>query len=195
MEERKAKNQPKGSFEGSKFKVCSLGYRVISTRFVPAGAWPCLWACSLADKNKSFVLRNRPFRMLQTCFLLQVLGDFDLFNLSRAYPKCWKSHTGNDTMTFTITNQYKIVACEAKRKELLHHVGVSNFTTQYIQELMDETEHGIPGAFVQMRSILGEFWRYNKGCEEDLIMVEYALLAEGKHSWGRSPTGSERYRG
>jgi len=32
----------------------------------------------------------------------------------------------------------------------VRHIGLSNFTPQHIQELIDETEYGIQGAFVQM---------------------------------------------
>jgi diketogulonate reductase-like aldo/keto reductase len=76
------------------------------------------------------------------------------------------------------------VLTEAKREGLLHHVGVSNFTPQHIQELMDETEYGIQGAFVQMEIHLWH-WRgaleiQTRFAEQDLIMVGYALLAEGK---------------
>jgi diketogulonate reductase-like aldo/keto reductase len=73
---------------------------------------------------------------------------------------------------------------EAKREGLLRHVGVSNFTPQHIQELMDETEYGIQGAFVQME-IHPWYWRdaleiQTRFGEKEVSMVGYALLAEGR---------------
>lgn len=73
---------------------------------------------------------------------------------------------------------------EAKREGLLRHVGVSNFTLQHIQELMDETEYGIQGAFVQME-IHPWYWRdaleiQSHFREKGVKMVGYALLAEGR---------------
>jgi diketogulonate reductase-like aldo/keto reductase len=75
---------------------------------------------------------------------------------------------------------------QAKREGLLRHVGVSNFTPQHIHELMDETEYGIQGAFVQMeihpwywRDALEIQTRFGIG-EEGVSMVGYALLAEGR---------------
>lgn len=67
---------------------------------------------------------------------------------------------------------------------MLHHVGVSSFTPRHIQELMDETEYGIQGAFVQME-IHPWYWRgaleiQTRFAEQDLIMIGYALLADGK---------------
>ena len=73
---------------------------------------------------------------------------------------------------------------EAKREGLVRHIGVSNFTPQHIQELMNETTYGIQGAFVQME-IHPWYWRDAVEIEtrfvtENLNMVGYALLAEGK---------------
>ena len=66
----------------------------------------------------------------------------------------------------------------------MRHIGVSNFTPQHIQELMNETTYGIQGAFVQME-IHPWYWRDAVEIEtrfvtENLNMVGYALLAEGK---------------
>jgi diketogulonate reductase-like aldo/keto reductase len=73
---------------------------------------------------------------------------------------------------------------EAKHEGLVHHIGVSNFTPQHIRELMEETEYGIQGAFVQME-IHPWYWRDAleiQSCfpDQELTMVGYALLAEGK---------------
>jgi diketogulonate reductase-like aldo/keto reductase len=73
---------------------------------------------------------------------------------------------------------------EAKSEGLLRHVGVSNFTPQHIQELVDETEYEIQGAFVQME-IHPWYWRdaleiQTRFAEEGVRMVGYALLAEGR---------------
>lgn len=73
---------------------------------------------------------------------------------------------------------------EAKHEGLLRHIGVSNFTPQHIQELIDETEYGIQGAFVQME-IHPWYWRnaleiQNRFGEKGVRIVGYALLAEGK---------------
>jgi diketogulonate reductase-like aldo/keto reductase len=73
---------------------------------------------------------------------------------------------------------------EAKREGLLRHVGVSNFTPQHIQELMDETEYGIQGAFIQME-IHPWYWRdaleiQTRFGEQGVSIVGYALLAEGR---------------
>ena len=73
---------------------------------------------------------------------------------------------------------------EAKHEGLLRHIGVSNFTPQHIQELMDETEYGIQDAFVQME-IHPWYWRdaleiQNRFGEKGVGIVGYALLAEGK---------------
>jgi diketogulonate reductase-like aldo/keto reductase len=73
---------------------------------------------------------------------------------------------------------------EAKREGLLRHVGVSNFTPQHIQELIDETEYEIQGAFVQME-IHPWYWRdaleiQTRFGEKAIRMVGYALLAEGR---------------
>jgi diketogulonate reductase-like aldo/keto reductase len=73
---------------------------------------------------------------------------------------------------------------EAKREGLLRHVGVSNFTPQHIQELIDETGHGIRGAFVQME-IHPWYWRdaleiQTRFRAYGITMVGYALLAEGR---------------
>ncbi|KFY26304.1 hypothetical protein V493_04177 [Pseudogymnoascus sp. VKM F-4281 (FW-2241)] len=73
---------------------------------------------------------------------------------------------------------------EAKCAGLILHVGVSNFTPQHIQELINETEYGIQGAFVQME-IHPWYWRdaleiQTRFGEKGVIMVGYALLAEGR---------------
>jgi diketogulonate reductase-like aldo/keto reductase len=73
---------------------------------------------------------------------------------------------------------------EAKREGLLRRVGVSNFTPSHIQELVDETEYGIQGAFVQME-IHPWYWRdaleiQTRFGEMGVRMVGYALLAEGR---------------
>jgi diketogulonate reductase-like aldo/keto reductase len=73
---------------------------------------------------------------------------------------------------------------EAKHEGLLRHVGVSNFTPQHIQELMDETECGIQGVFVQME-IHPWYWRdaleiQTRFGEKGVNIVGYALLAEGR---------------
>ncbi len=72
---------------------------------------------------------------------------------------------------------------EAKQEGLVHHIGVSNFTAQHLTELRD-TEWGIKNAFVQMETHPW-YWRdameiQNVFSEENLKMVGYALLAEGK---------------
>lgn len=73
---------------------------------------------------------------------------------------------------------------EAKKAGLLRHIGVSNFTPQHIQELMDETEYGIEGAFVQMEI---HPWYWTDALEiqthfraQGIKIVGYALLAEGR---------------
>jgi diketogulonate reductase-like aldo/keto reductase len=73
---------------------------------------------------------------------------------------------------------------EAKSEGLVRNIGVSNFTPRHLQELIDETEYGIRGAFVQME-IHPWYWRealeiQTRFAEQDLTMVGYALLAEGK---------------
>lgn len=72
---------------------------------------------------------------------------------------------------------------EAKQEGLVHHIGVSNFTVGHLAELRD-TEWGIKGAFVQME-VHPWYWRDAMEiqavfAEENLRMVGYALLAEGK---------------
>jgi diketogulonate reductase-like aldo/keto reductase len=73
---------------------------------------------------------------------------------------------------------------EAKREGLVRYIGVSNFTPQHIRELKDETEYGIRGTFVQME-IHPWYWQdameiQTSFEDEELTMVGYALLAEGK---------------
>jgi len=73
---------------------------------------------------------------------------------------------------------------QAKREGLLRHVGVSNFTQKHIQELINETEYGIQGAFVQVE-IHPWYWRdaleiQTRFGEKGVSMVGYALLAEGR---------------
>ncbi|KAE9373129.1 Aldo/keto reductase [Stipitochalara longipes BDJ] len=73
---------------------------------------------------------------------------------------------------------------EAKCEGLLRHIGVSNFTPQHIQELIDETEYGIQSAFIQME-IHPWYWRdafeiHTRFGEHEINMVGYALLAEGR---------------
>lgn len=73
---------------------------------------------------------------------------------------------------------------EAKREGLVRHIGVSNFTPQHIQELVDETEFGIQGAFIQME-IHPWYWRdaaeiQTRFVGQGLTIVGYALLAEGR---------------
>jgi diketogulonate reductase-like aldo/keto reductase len=73
---------------------------------------------------------------------------------------------------------------EAKREGLVRHIGVSNFTCQHIQELIDETEYGFQGAFVQMEIHLW-YWRdaleiQTRFADYEVKIVGYALLAEGK---------------
>lgn len=73
---------------------------------------------------------------------------------------------------------------EAKRQGLLLNIGVSNFTTQHIQELVDETIYGIQGAFVQMEIHLW-YWRDAADIQtrfkgHDVRIMGYALLAEGR---------------
>lgn len=73
---------------------------------------------------------------------------------------------------------------EAKREGLLRNIGVSNFTPQHIQELIDETEYGIQGVFVQMETHPW-YWRdafeiQNRFQEHEVRIVGYALLAEGR---------------
>lgn len=72
----------------------------------------------------------------------------------------------------------------AKREGLVRHIGVSNFTSQHLRELMEETDYGIQGAFVQME-IHPWYWKDAhdiQSCftEQGLVLVGYALLAEGK---------------
>ncbi|CAG8979284.1 hypothetical protein HYALB_00013461 [Hymenoscyphus albidus] len=73
---------------------------------------------------------------------------------------------------------------EAKREGLVRHIGVSNFTPNHIQELIAETEYGIEGAFIQME-VHPWYWRdameiHSCFLEQNITMVGYALLAEGK---------------
>lgn len=73
---------------------------------------------------------------------------------------------------------------EAKREGLLRHIGVSNFTAQHIQELIDESKYGFQDAFVQMETHPW-YWRdaldiQNRFAEYGVKIVGYALLAEGK---------------
>ncbi|KAF4637379.1 hypothetical protein G7Y89_g703 [Cudoniella acicularis] len=73
---------------------------------------------------------------------------------------------------------------EAKKEGLVRHIGVSNFTSQHIQELEDETEYGIQGLFVQME-IHPWYWRDAEEIQKRFepkgaSVVGYALLAEGK---------------
>jgi diketogulonate reductase-like aldo/keto reductase len=73
---------------------------------------------------------------------------------------------------------------ESKREGLVLHIGVSNFTPQHLHELMEETEYGIQGAFVQME-IHPWYWRdaleiQTSFQEQALTIVGYALLTEGK---------------
>ncbi|RFU33899.1 hypothetical protein B7463_g2407, partial [Scytalidium lignicola] len=75
---------------------------------------------------------------------------------------------------------------EAKQEGLIHHIGVSNFTPQHIQELIDETTYDFQGAFVQME-IHPWYWRdafeiQNRFAQHGITIVGYALLAEGKLS-------------
>ena len=72
---------------------------------------------------------------------------------------------------------------DARKQGLVRHIGVSNFTAEHLREL-SETEWGIKHAFVQME-IHPWYWRdaaeIQKVFEEqNLSMVGYALLAEGK---------------
>jgi diketogulonate reductase-like aldo/keto reductase len=76
------------------------------------------------------------------------------------------------------------ILSEAKHEGLLRHIGLSNFTPQHIQELVDETEFGIQDAFVQME-IHPWYWRDALGIQnrfggKGVGIVGYALLAEGK---------------
>jgi len=73
---------------------------------------------------------------------------------------------------------------EAKREGLVSRIGVSNFTVQHLSELMHETEFGIQGAFVQMETHPW-YWRdaleiQTVYAEQDLVLVGYALLGEGR---------------
>jgi len=73
---------------------------------------------------------------------------------------------------------------EAKREGLVRHIGVSNFTPQHIQELIDETEYGIQDAFIQME-IHPWYWRdaleiQTRFRGHGVTIVGYALLAEGR---------------
>lgn len=77
-----------------------------------------------------------------------------------------------------------IVLNEAKREGLVRHIGVSNFTPNHIQELIDETAYGIQDAFVQME-VHPWYWRdameiHERFEKQNITMVGYALLAEGK---------------
>jgi len=73
---------------------------------------------------------------------------------------------------------------KAKRKGLLRYIRLSNLTPQHIRELVDETEYGIRGAFVQIE-IHPWHWRDALGNEtsfkeEVLRIVGYALLTQGR---------------
>ncbi|KAL3419514.1 aldo keto reductase [Phlyctema vagabunda] len=75
---------------------------------------------------------------------------------------------------------------EAKIEGLIRHIGVSNFTPQHLQELVDETDYGLKGAFVQME-IHPWYWRDAMEIQigfakHNVVLVGYALLAEGKLS-------------
>jgi hypothetical protein len=59
-------------------------------------------------------------------------------------------------------------------------VGVSNFTPQRIQELIDETEYGIQGAFVQME-IHPWYWR-DALERRELVWLGMRFLPRGE-SW------------
>ncbi|KAH8821775.1 NADP-dependent oxidoreductase domain-containing protein [Xylogone sp. PMI_703] len=73
---------------------------------------------------------------------------------------------------------------KAKQEGLVRHIGVSNFTPQHIQELIDETKYGFQSAFVQME-IHPWYWRdaleiQTRFAQYNITIVGYALLAEGK---------------
>ncbi|KAK0101994.1 hypothetical protein ONS95_001200 [Cadophora gregata] len=72
---------------------------------------------------------------------------------------------------------------EAKKQGLVRHIGVSNFTVEHLREL-SETEWGIKDTFVQME-VHPWYWRdaaeiQKVFADQNLRMVGYALLAEGK---------------
>lgn len=80
---------------------------------------------------------------------------------------------------------------EAKHEGLVRHIGVSNFTPNHIQELIDETVYGVRDAFVQME-VHPWYWRdameiHERFEEQNITMVGYALLAEGKLMAGDCP--------
>jgi len=73
---------------------------------------------------------------------------------------------------------------EAKREGLVSRIGVSNFTSQHLSELMHETEFGIQGAFVQME-VHPWYWRdaleiQTVFAEQEVVLIGYALLGEGR---------------
>lgn len=81
---------------------------------------------------------------------------------------------------------------QAKREGLVRHIGVSNFTPNHIQELIDATEYGIQDAFVQME-VHPWYWRdameiHDRFEKQNITMVGYALLAEGKLMAEEFPT-------
>jgi diketogulonate reductase-like aldo/keto reductase len=72
-----------------------------------------------------------------------------------------------------------------KREGLVRHIGVSNFTSQHLRELMEETDYGIKGVFIQME-IHPWYWRdaleiQNCFAGQGLVIVGNALPAKNLH--------------
>jgi len=136
-----------------------------------------LW---ITSKLSPYDMKNPRAALLKTVASLQT-DYLDLYLIH--WPGVARkpaSHSDNKRLRIEAWN----VLNEAKREGLVRHIGISNFTPQHLQELIDETKYGIQGAFVQME-IHPWYWRdaseiQSRFAEQNLTMVGYALLAEGK---------------
>ncbi len=134
----------------------------------------------LTSKLSPYNMKNPRESLLQTLNSLQT-EYLDLYLIH--WPAVARKSTSSSEHKRLRLEAWRVMN-EAKSEGLLRHVGVSNFTPQHIQELIDETEYGIQGAFIQME-IHPWYWRdaleiQTRFGDKGIGIVGYALLGEGR---------------
>ncbi|KAN0098863.1 Aldo/keto reductase [Hyaloscypha variabilis] len=134
----------------------------------------------ITSKISPYDMKRPREALLQTLRLLQT----DYLNLYLIHWPAVARKSANSPEHKRLRLEAWNVLNEAKREGLVRHIGVSNFTPQHIQELIDETKYGIQDAFIQME-IHPWYWRDALEIQTrfrgyGVTIVGYALLAEGR---------------
>ena len=176
-------------------KAIALGYRHIDTAaiyrnekdigsvlqeiYTTSQNTICRSSLFITSKLSPYDMKNPRQALLKSLTELQT-GYLDLYLIH--WPAVARKPAASPEHKRLRLQAWKVLN-EAKEEGLVRNIGVSNFTVQHLREL-EETEWGIREAVVQME-VHPWYWRdaveiQETFVEQGILIVGYALLAEGK---------------